>query len=155
MLKQTSQSYAKMLNINLDERLKPVSQSVDEMITRLEEFDTMIMLVQQERCNSIGITGSLTETIDYKAELKNLCNRIDALEKIVDHAKNNIDMLENKVEVAEKQFGISDGTSKLKNFLAPIFKKNSTEEGVSTEIIAKEPFRVEKYFVSLEGSSSK
>ncbi|KRT85135.1 hypothetical protein AMK59_802, partial [Oryctes borbonicus] len=127
MLKYTTENYAKVVDVNLDERLKPVSHSVDEMITRLEEFDTMIALVQQERCNSIGITGSLTETLDYKVELKNLCNRIDVLEKIVEDAKNNINMLEIKVEAAEKHFGINDSTSKIRNLLAPIFKKSNTE----------------------------
>lgn len=94
------------------------------MLTRLEELDTMIALVQQERCNSIGITGSLTQTLDYKAELKNLCDRIDALEKVVDDAKNNIDMLEIKVDAAEKHLGITDNATKFKNFLAPIFVSN-------------------------------
>lgn len=91
------------------------------MLVRLEEFETMIALVQQERCNSIGLTGSLTQTSDYQKEFKNLCNRIDSLEKVVDHVKDNIDTLESKVDAAEKQLGITDNTSKLKNFLTPIF----------------------------------
>lgn len=153
MLKQTAEDYAKVLDLKLQERLKPVSNSVDEMLTRLEEFDTMIALVQQERCNSIGLTGSLTQTLDYRSELKDLCNRIDVLEEVVESAKNNIDMLESKVDAAEKHLGISDGTSKLKNFLAPIFKKN-TEEGSSTQVTVAEPFSVEKYFISTEDNTS-
>lgn len=97
------------------------------MLVRLEEFETMIALVQQERCNSIGITGSLTQTIDYRTEFKNLCARIDALEKVTESAKNNIDVLENKIEAAEKHLGLHDNTNKLKNFLAPIFVSNDLQ----------------------------
>ncbi|KAK9739130.1 hypothetical protein QE152_g9220 [Popillia japonica] len=133
MLQQTAEGYAKTLNVNLDERLQPVGHSVDEMLTRLEELDTMIALVQQERCNSIGIT--------------------DALEKVVDDAKNNIDMLEIKVDAAEKHLGITDNATKFKNFLAPIFKKTNPEEPSSTEIIIQEPFSVAKYFTNVEQAS--
>lgn len=117
------------------------------MLLRLEEFEAMITLVQQERCNAIGITGSLSETIDNKKELLELCGRIDAVEKLIEHVKNNISILEKKVEVAEAQFGITDNTMKLKNFFMPLFKKNIQDAklNMNTE---EEPFKTEDYFVS-------
>lgn len=91
------------------------------MLVRLEEFEAMITMVQQERCSAIGLTGSLTETIDFKEELNKLCRRIDTVESIVGHIKSNLDSLEQKVEVAENHYGIKDNATKLKSFFMPLF----------------------------------
>lgn len=102
-------------------QLQPMNQNIDEMLTRLDEFEAMVALVQQERCNAIGITGSLSETIDYREELDNLCRRIDGVEKLVGHIKENINVLEAKVEAAEIHYGVVDNATKLKNFFTPLF----------------------------------
>lgn len=91
------------------------------MVLRLEEFEAMIALVQQERCNSMGMTGSLSETIDGKAELEKLCQRIDTVEQLVEHVKTNLAAIESKVDTAEAQFGATDSTTKLKSFFLPLF----------------------------------
>lgn len=91
------------------------------MIIRLEELENMIAIVQQERCNAIGLTGSLTDVVHKKDELLDLCKRIDSLEKLIEHITNNINHLENKIVQAEEQIGLKDNTTKLKNLLSPLF----------------------------------
>lgn len=90
------------------------------MLARLEEFETMISLVEQERCSAIGVVGSLTEIMESSEELKILGNKIDALEKFMEHVKSNVDYLENKIDAAEKHAGLNKNTNKLKTFLKPL-----------------------------------
>lgn len=91
------------------------------MLTRLEEFETILLVVQQERCNAVGLTGSLTQALDNFGELKELCDRIDALEKLIEHVKTNVDTIERRIEATEEHFGLTDNTSKIKNLLIPLF----------------------------------
>lgn len=91
------------------------------MLTRLDEFETMVALVQQERCSAIGLTGALMETVDMEKEFNELCSRIDNVERLVEYVRTSVDSLEKKVEVAEEQFGLVDNTNKLKNFFLPLF----------------------------------
>ena len=94
------------------------------MLTRLEEFEGLLALVQQERCTSIGLTGSLSQCADYKVKLEQYCKRIDSLEKLIEHIKNNINVLENKVDMAERQVGIPETSSNLKTLLSPFIVSN-------------------------------
>ncbi|KAF2893265.1 hypothetical protein ILUMI_12909 [Ignelater luminosus] len=130
MLTETAEEYSKYLKIDLEKKLIPIHQSVDDMLTRLEEFETILLIVQQERCNAVGLTGSLTQALDNFGELKELCDRIDALEKLIEHVKANIDTIERRIEAAEEHFGLTDNTSKIKNLLIPLFKKS---------VVPKEP----------------
>lgn len=91
------------------------------MTIRLEEFESMIAIVQQERCNAIGLTGSLTDVVQRKNELVDLGMRIDNLEKLIEHITNNVNQLEGKIQQAEEHLGIKDNTTKLKNLLSPLF----------------------------------
>lgn len=105
-------------------KLKPINLCVDDMLTRLEEFEGLLALVQQERCTSIGLTGSLSQCADYKVKLKQYCTRIDSLEKLIEHIKNNISVLENKMDLAEKRVGIPESSSNLKTLLSPFRVSN-------------------------------
>ncbi|XP_022910133.1 biogenesis of lysosome-related organelles complex 1 subunit 4 [Onthophagus taurus] len=145
MIRQTSIDYSKLFDVKLEEKLKPIDQTIDNMLTRLEECETMIALVQQERCNSVGLTGSLSQAVDNRAELKEMYKKINALEKLVDHVNNNVETLERKMDEAEKHFGISD--SMLKSFFGPIFKKvGDAPEGSASSSGSRDVFSTEDYF---------
>ncbi|KAF5278133.1 hypothetical protein FQR65_LT03649 [Abscondita terminalis] len=152
MLKSTAEEYSKYLQLNLEEKLSPIHQSIDDMLTRLEEFETLLTIVQQERCNAIGLTGSLTQSIDCFGSLKELCDRIDRLEALIEHIKSNIDAVERKIEAAEEHYGLTDSTSKIKNLLSPLFKKNVVvkEPSVTGDI---EVFSTDDYFLKSDEES--
>lgn len=98
-----------------------MQQAIDEMLTRLEETETLLALVQEERSKSVGVTGSLTEIADSLVDFKQFDLRIKSLEKLIEHIKSNVDVLERKIEAAEEVSGLTDNTSKLKNLLIPFF----------------------------------
>lgn len=90
------------------------------MLARLEEFETMITLLHEEKTNTYGLKGSLMDVIQEKTELKDLFDRIDALEKVVAHAKAAVNYYEIKVEAAEKDLSLMQTSSKIKDFLKPL-----------------------------------
>lgn len=91
------------------------------MLTRLEELETMLTIVQQENCNATGLTGSLTDVVQLKGDLLDIGQRINTLETLVEHIANNMGQLEDKVQVAEDQFGLQDNATKLKSLFTPLF----------------------------------
>lgn len=90
------------------------------MLIRLEEFETMISLLHEENVNTCGLNGSLMAVLENKAELKSLFERIDALEKMVEHVKKTVNCYEMKIEAAERDLGLMQTSSKIKDFLKPL-----------------------------------
>jgi len=138
MIEDTAVDYAKYPDIDLAQKLDPINNAIDQMITRLEEFESILLLVQQERCESMGLTGHLVDTADCVSDLKDLCLRIDAVENLVAYIKNAVQFLEIKIDAAETEFGIKEA-SKLKNFFKPLFeKKSSLSEKSEVASVAEE-----------------
>lgn len=94
------------------------------MLARLEEFETMILLLHEENTNTCGLNGSLMAVVERKTELQTLFDRIDALEKIVDHAKRAVSCCEMKVETAERDLGLMQTSLKIKDLLKPLLVCN-------------------------------
>lgn len=120
MIEDTTEAYSTFFSPNIEEKLKPLNHVLDNMLARLEEFETMISLLHEERTNTYGIKGSLMDLIHEKNELANLFQGIEALEKLVDNAKKTIHHYELKVESAEKNLRLMQTTSKIKDFLKPL-----------------------------------
>lgn len=88
------------------------------MLTRLEEFESLVAMVQQESGNVIGLTGSFTQLVDHKQMLDQLCNKVDILECMVSKVRQTMDVLEDKVDKAENDFAHLDNST-FKNFFKP------------------------------------
>lgn len=88
------------------------------MLTRLEEFESLVAMVQQESGSVIGLTGSFTQLVEHKQQLDQLCNKVDILECMVTKVRHTIDTLEDKVEKAENEFAHLDNNT-FKNFFKP------------------------------------
>lgn len=88
------------------------------MLTRLEEFESMVLLVQQERGNVVGLTGTLPQVVDKKQELNALCSKVDVIESLVINVRETLDSLEDQIQVAEEQFGYVE-QNPLRNFFMP------------------------------------
>lgn len=131
------------------------------MLARLEEFETMVSFLHQQNAASCGLTNSLTDVIQNKDELQQLFDRIDALERMVEHVKATVNRLENKVEEAEKNLGIMP-SFQIKSLLKPLlvrfillfidlfllffFLQKLSTEPPSSEPSTLEEFRASDYF---------
>ncbi|KAJ9584048.1 hypothetical protein L9F63_021605, partial [Diploptera punctata] len=153
MLNDIGKDYAGYLQIDLTKELAPVEETVDDMLTRLEEFESLMEMV---RCNGLySLDGSIPDLLLYKDKLQMLCNQVDSLEAFVNRVKQDIDLVESQMDAAEVDVGNTDG--KLKNILRPLFSKISD---APTPRPARSPvyetpqlFKTSNFFHS-EGSSS-
>lgn len=85
--------------------MQPIEDSIDDMLTRLEEFESMVLLVQQERGNVVGLTGTLMQVVDGKQELDVLCSKVDVIESLVVNVRETLDSLDDQIQFAEEQYG--------------------------------------------------
>ncbi|XP_050295470.1 biogenesis of lysosome-related organelles complex 1 subunit 4 [Anthonomus grandis grandis] len=143
-IKKTALDYSQYItNNNIKEKLEPVNKTVDDLLVRLEEFETMFSLIQPDIKDSKDILNSI---ISYKPEFDDLCDKIDSTEFMIAHIKTNLDTLEGKIEEAEAKMGISDAASKVSSILTPLFKKSVDRRPVNTSV---EQFKVEDYIKPL------
>ncbi|XP_072392839.1 biogenesis of lysosome-related organelles complex 1 subunit 4 [Diabrotica undecimpunctata] len=139
-IQKTAKDYKKCCDVDMDSKLNSLNKSIDEMLTRLEEFQTMMSFVEQDRKDYNDI---LTSVPNYKDEFDILCNRIDTVDKLTTHIKSNLDVLENEIEKAESSLGCSEKTAKVTQIFTPLFKKN-VDKKQSTQ--SSELFKTEDYF---------
>lgn len=98
--------------------MSPIEESIDNMLTRLEEFESMVTMVQQESGSLIGLTGSMSTVAEHKPQLDKLCDKVDVLECMLTKVRCTLDTLDNKVTQAEQQYAHLENTT-LKNFFRP------------------------------------
>ncbi|CAG9818791.1 unnamed protein product [Phaedon cochleariae] len=99
---------------------KSVSGSIEEMLARLEEFQTMLYFVTQDR---IDYNDILTSIPNYGVEFDQICNKIDTLESLISHIQSNLDQLEHEIEKAETELGCTETSAiKVTNIFTPLFE---------------------------------
>ena len=76
------------------------------MLTRLDEFENILQMVQQESRNTLN--ENIPKILSFQPEFNQLCERLDSLEKFIEIVNRNLDVLERKVEIAEEELDIPD-----------------------------------------------
>ncbi|KAJ8938139.1 hypothetical protein NQ318_006999 [Aromia moschata] len=117
-LEAVAKDYSKYCNVNLDHKLKPVNKSVDDMLARLEEFQTILSFIKQDEKDATNIFASVP---NYKSDLDEMCDTIDTIENLISHIKNNLDKLENDIEKAETELGYNEHKKIVSNIFTPLF----------------------------------
>ncbi|XP_018563279.1 biogenesis of lysosome-related organelles complex 1 subunit 4 [Anoplophora glabripennis] len=139
-LENVAQDYSKYCDVDLNGKLQPINKSIEDMLARLEEFQTMVSFVKQDETDSNDILTSLP---NYRNDLEDMFNKIDTMESLVIHMKNNLDKLEDDIEKAETELGCNDPKKKVTSIFTPLFRKN-TEKKQPTPSLGL--FKVEDYF---------
>lgn len=89
------------------------------MLTRLEEFQTMISFVHQDRDESNKI---LISVLDANDDFNDLCKKIDKIECLVAHIKNNLNALDEEISKTEENLGcLEQSTLKMPSIFTPLF----------------------------------
>lgn len=140
---------SKLLQLNVNDELAPIHQSVDEMLTRLEEFETLIKVLQDGPHNLS--TKAYNKMIECKPEIEILNTRVNFLHVFVTRVNTDLSILERQLETAETQLGIPDTTIKglLKPFLTKISKEPANNIPVSKSVLnykRPELFKTTDYF---------
>lgn len=113
--------YANYAKIDLLAQTKCFHDGIEDVMMRLEEFQTIIGMVQTEsaQCRHQHVP----KLQQMQREIKALCKRINALEHVIATANAHLCNLEAAVDNAEAELGVTD---RLFGILNPLyfFKKN-------------------------------
>lgn len=146
MVEELAKDYAAYANINLSAEVKGIHDSVEDAMTRLEEFESIVGMVEAERTELVD--GRLHRLLPLKTELLYLCKKIDNLEYIVARANSDLSVLEAAVENAEADLGTSDRVFGILNTL-PFFKKQDPMANRRTTFEPPDIYKTEDFFEAM------
>ncbi|XP_058460587.1 biogenesis of lysosome-related organelles complex 1 subunit 4-like [Malaya genurostris] len=134
---------------NLQSEMRPISSRIDEMLLRLEEFESLLVLVKEE--SAVTVQQNIPKILSLKPELDKLCERLDQLEKFVSMVTKNLDAVERQVQIAEEELDIPDKTINVLLKSLNIFGKSKqverqTNRNASGLYEAPVIFKTENYF---------
>ncbi|VEN33962.1 unnamed protein product [Callosobruchus maculatus] len=139
---KTATDYAKYLDLDFPSQIQCLTSTIYEMLARLEEFQTILSFMSQDRNYYNSMITSIPK---YQGEIDDLCKKIDMVEGLIAHIKDNMDTLESRVEKAETELNINESTMKVPNIFTPLFKKNTVPDRNSPSK-GMEMFHTEDYF---------
>ncbi|KAG8223891.1 hypothetical protein J437_LFUL004727 [Ladona fulva] len=143
MINELAGDYSEYIKQNITVELGPLEETIEDMLTRLEEFET---LVQEDGGKCIGKT--IPEIDAANKGLLSLFEKIDSLEVFVARVKHDLDVVESHLDAAEAEAG-TEGT--LKNILKPLlFMKSdmtSSAKKVKSPVYeAHDIFKTDQFF---------
>ncbi|XP_068984599.1 biogenesis of lysosome-related organelles complex 1 subunit 4 [Bombus flavifrons] len=147
IVEELAKDYANYLKLDLSSQMKNFHDAIEDVMMRLEEFQSIIEMVQSE--NSLCIDQHIPKLQDMQQEVINLSRRIDALEHVIAMINVNLRTLEAAVDNAEAELGISDRLFGMLNRLS--FFKKTQEPVVPNKLSMYEPptiYRTNDYFKS-------
>ncbi|XP_034255753.1 biogenesis of lysosome-related organelles complex 1 subunit 4 [Thrips palmi] len=158
MVPELADDYAAFLKFDLTKELSAATESVEDMLTRLEEFQSLIHMVEADGFE--GVNSLSTEILGRKGELKQLGDRIDGLEHLVHRVKHDVDKVESLLNTAEAEANSADGAPILKA-LGSLFTKKpvvdlagTSRTAPSTPFSPPEIFQADKVFSSPNDAES-
>ena len=116
-----AKDYANYAKLDLTHQMKNFHDTIEDVMIRLEEFQSIIEMVRSESMQSTD--QYIPRLQDMQQAVSNLCRRIDALEHVIAMANVNLTTLEAAVDNAEAELGISDRLFGMLNPLS-FFKKS-------------------------------
>ncbi|XP_076748769.1 biogenesis of lysosome-related organelles complex 1 subunit 4 isoform X2 [Xylocopa sonorina] len=122
IVEELAKDYSDYLKLDLSNHMKNFNDMIEDVMMRLEEFQSIIEMVQSE--SNQCIDQYIPRLQNMQEEVVNLNKRIDALEHVIAMVNVNLATLEAAVDNAEAELGISDRLFGMLNPLS-ISEKNS------------------------------
>ncbi|CAH1269159.1 BLOC1S4 [Branchiostoma lanceolatum] len=79
VLEQTCADYSQYLDVNTDKERKMIEDSIEDMLTHLDEFCGVVDMVRSE--SNLALNKTLPELYERSLEIRKTYERIDQLEK--------------------------------------------------------------------------
>ncbi|XP_046391160.1 biogenesis of lysosome-related organelles complex 1 subunit 4 [Ischnura elegans] len=155
MINELAGNYAGYVNQNIGQELGPLEETIEDMLTRLEEFETLVDMVQEDEGKCLG--SNIPEIFTANKELEKVFEKIDRLEAFVGRVKHDLDIVESHLDEAEAEAG-TDGT--LKNILKPLLfmktEMSSAAKKVKSPVYeAHDIFKTDQFFHPDDSSQNK
>ncbi|XP_022207629.1 biogenesis of lysosome-related organelles complex 1 subunit 4 [Nilaparvata lugens] len=123
-LVDVANDYSSFLKIDFSKDVTMVRQNVEDMLTRLEEFQSVLEMVQSEA----GTEQMKQEVLARGGELDALCARVDRLEGLVQRVEYDVTAVEVVVQRAESEL-LRDSRAGLHKLIPTFFKKKEPSLG--------------------------
>ncbi|XP_057335214.1 biogenesis of lysosome-related organelles complex 1 subunit 4-like [Microplitis mediator] len=109
MIYELAKDYSAYMKVDLPNQTLKIHDTIEEMMIRLEEFESIVGMVQNLRAECTF--EHLVRFRSVNPQLLELCKRIDALEHVVARANIDLTNLEAAVDTAEIELGVSTTVS--------------------------------------------
>ena len=125
------------------QQVKLIDEAIEENLTHLEEFCTMLDLIRNE--NNGYLTDLVPEFRKKKHQLRIVYDKIDKLLELVEVVKNTVDLMESELNKAEIKFNSSN---KLSRFFSSLIGSSPDTSTVQAESEFRTPyiFKTNDYF---------
>ncbi|CAG5127111.1 unnamed protein product, partial [Candidula unifasciata] len=138
--------FSKFLNLNVAKEELKFNDSVEMMLTKLDEFFSLVDMIRSD--TTLCLSTTLPDIQAKCAEMEIIFEKIDKLEEFVDVVKECVAATEEKVAKAESDLGTVGGlVKKLTSFVSK--KKSpiqSGSRGKKNEFIPPKIFSTEEFF---------
>ncbi|KAL1456308.1 hypothetical protein WDU94_001050 [Cyamophila willieti] len=146
------------MKINVAQEISPIQDVVDDLLTRLEETESIIAMIHQEQEQE----DILPELIQCNENLKQMEVKVDKITAFLAHVARDVNMLQTKVIHAELDFPVQANEGSLSSLFNKLIKSSdssvaNTPRSTLLPYVAPEIFRTSDFFppVSEPSESSK
>ncbi|XP_035678438.1 biogenesis of lysosome-related organelles complex 1 subunit 4-like [Branchiostoma floridae] len=155
VLEQTCADYSLYLDVDTDKERKMIEDSIEEMLTHLDEFCGVIDMVRSE--SNLALNKTLPELYERSLEIRKTYERIDQLEAFVNVVRRNVNMMEELVNQAERDYSSLNSIKSLfTNIKMPIFapkKPVAPKPEQRKKFVPPEIFKTDDFFPPKEDSN--
>ncbi|TMW54214.1 hypothetical protein DOY81_000713 [Sarcophaga bullata] len=138
MVEKTAEDYSKLLqSISLDKEINPICVSIEDMLTRLDELESLLVNVKGE--TNVIMEQYTSSILAFTPQFEILQQRINQLEHFIEVVNNNVDEVEKSIDIAEAELNVTDYSLKGLLFKPLLAKAKSVSDSNSTTSSMEEP----------------
>ncbi|XP_070070747.1 biogenesis of lysosome-related organelles complex 1 subunit 4 [Drosophila takahashii] len=142
-INNVSRDYAKILqSADLEKEINPLCTNIDDMLARLDEFETLLASVRAESNGMMA--NNVCSILGFGDSFEQLKTRIDGLEQFVGAVSANLSEVERNVDIAEEELHVTDYSLK-GLLLKPLKAKLSASDSATSNSLPRSNLIEEEY----------
>ncbi|XP_025115596.1 biogenesis of lysosome-related organelles complex 1 subunit 4-like [Pomacea canaliculata] len=116
LLEELTRDYSYYLNFDISKEQGKFSESIESMLTKLEEFCGLVDMIRSD--TSLCLTKTMPEIEAKCKEMNDIFTHIDHLEAFVSVVKKDVSAMEESVSKAESELSTSSLMQRLSTFMS-------------------------------------
>ncbi|EDV40649.1 uncharacterized protein Dana_GF10613 [Drosophila ananassae] len=106
-MNNVAHDYAKIIqSADLEKEINPLCTNIDDMLARLDEFETLLASVRAESNGMMA--NNVCSILAFSENFDQLRTRIDSLEQFVGCVSTNLGEVERAVDISEEELHVTD-----------------------------------------------
>ncbi|XP_055939488.1 biogenesis of lysosome-related organelles complex 1 subunit 4-like [Argiope bruennichi] len=146
-----AQEYSKYLKVDVSAEKTILEDEVEDVLTRLDEFTSLVDMVRSD--NTVCLNQKLPGIHEKFAEMEKVFVQIDRLEDMIKVIKQNLEVMEEKVNEAEEHLDSSSVKKLFNSFQKPLFSKKTGDQKKHLKYESPEIFKTDDFFPNSASSA--